>query len=178
MTKKELRDVIDRASRHVSSWPPWKQNILAHSSMPTLLYARSPVIPEDGDASVTKKEQAVFDAAIERAETLAALRWTEPVERDVMPPKSLSETLEGWEFSECRAWDSLSKEAVYPMWTESACHGTRKPHDYIASHGSRQLFSTELLALKALRHAIELKAANTLRQIDARIEAAKKGVEV
>ena len=39
---------------------------------------------------MTKKEQAAMQAAIHRADTLAALRWTSPVQRDVDVPPAAS----------------------------------------------------------------------------------------
>ena len=36
MTPSELRRQIDKATRLVETWPTWKQNILAHSSRPSV----------------------------------------------------------------------------------------------------------------------------------------------
>ena len=47
--------------------------------------------------AMTKKEKAAIQAAIDRAETLASLRWTWPVVRDVGVP--LQGYSEGWDYN-------------------------------------------------------------------------------
>ena len=44
MTKRELQEQIERASKIVALWPVWKQNILLHSSRPKNSVPRLPVI--------------------------------------------------------------------------------------------------------------------------------------
>ncbi len=43
MTASELRLQIDKATRLIETWPAWKQNILAHSSQPSVSAPRPPV---------------------------------------------------------------------------------------------------------------------------------------
>ena len=43
MTPSELRLQIDKATRLIETWPAWKQNILAHSSRPSVSSPRPPV---------------------------------------------------------------------------------------------------------------------------------------
>ena len=43
MTRSELTQQIDKATKLVNTWPSWKQNILAHSSQPSVSAPRPPV---------------------------------------------------------------------------------------------------------------------------------------
>jgi hypothetical protein len=117
--------------------------------------------------AMTKKEKAAMQAAIDRAETLAALRWTNPVKRDVDVPKDGYS--EGWDYN------ALSK-TVFINWSGTVSHGTGpapKAGAYRSgSQGSRRYYSTEALALAAMRHEIELKTAAELLKIDRQIAAA------
>ena len=121
--------------------------------------------------AMTKKEREAMQAAIDRADMLAALRWTNPVERDVLPPKSGQfhrEYTEGWDYN-------APSSRVWQGWSNSIGHGTGpvpKPNDYTSgSQGSRAMFSTKLLALRAMRHEMERQAARMLMQVDRQIAA-------
>lgn len=119
--------------------------------------------------AMTKKEKAEMQAAIDRAETLAALRWTAPVVRDVgVPNNGYSE---GWDYN------SYKKE-VFRGWSSSGSHGTGPAPEVgryrYASQDARRLYSTEALALAAMRHEIEQKAAADLMKIDRQIAAAQQ----
>ena len=124
--------------------------------------------------AMTKKERAEFDAAIMRAETLAALRWTEPVTRDVPIPLKGYST--GWDFNSHAG-------RVWLGWSGLVSHGTgeRDKDRYTSgSQGGRAMFSAECLALQAMRHEMEMSAAQKLRQVDqwiarARDRHAKRG---
>jgi hypothetical protein len=117
--------------------------------------------------AMTKKEQAAMRAAIDRAETLAALRWTNPVPRDVgIPETGYSQ---GWDYN------AYTQEA-FIGWSSSVSHGTG-PAPEAGKHrnGSqypRRMYSTEALALAAMRHEIEQKTAADLLKIDRLIAAA------
>jgi hypothetical protein len=119
--------------------------------------------------AMTKKEQAVMKAAIDRADTLAALRWTNPVRRDVdVPQDGYSQ---GWDHN---AWT----QNVFIGWSSTVSHGTG-PAPEAGKHRSgaqqpRRMYSTEALALAAMRHEIEQKAAADLLKIDRRIAALQK----
>jgi hypothetical protein len=64
--------------------------------------------------AMTKKEQAAFDAAIYRAQLIAALRWTTPAEPDVnIPEKGFSK---GWLFN------AYNME-VSRYWSDQTGHG-------------------------------------------------------
>ncbi|MCE2835755.1 MAG: hypothetical protein LW834_01960 [Cyanobium sp. 49614_E6] len=78
--------------------------------------------------AMNKKEQAQMQAAIDRAETLAALRWTNPVPRDVgIPETGYSQ---GWDYNtwaqqvfigwSCRVADLLKIDRQIAALRESA----------------------------------------------------------
>lgn len=114
--------------------------------------------------AMNKKELAEFEALKRQAAVNRALRWTKPVARDLPPPEKFSETTHGFDFNTYNA-------SVFPAWSSSVTHGTgiydKKTRS--ASQNCCSLFSTEVLALRALRHALENEAAKKLADIDARI---------
>jgi len=110
--------------------------------------------------AMTKKEREAFDAALKKAEIPGALRWTTPVEKDVPIPAN--------GYSQGYATYSTS---VQESWSGCVSHGSGKAPEhgtrhYSASQGPRNLYSTKLLALRALRHNKELEAAEELWRID------------
>lgn len=112
--------------------------------------------------AMTKKERAEMEAAILRAETLAALRWTGPVARDLPPPSPGGNEAytQGWDFN---AYTLSADE----WWSGPVTHGRgRADRRTSASQSGRALFSTQRLALAALRHAVEMKAAADLLKVD------------
>ncbi len=118
--------------------------------------------------AMTKKEQAAMQAAIDRAETLAALRWTGPVERDVGVP--LQGYSEGWDYNahSMRVWEG---------WSDRISHGTgpapERENGYRSgSQGPRRMFSTQAKALAAMRHELEQKFAADLLKVDRQLAAA------
>lgn len=128
--------------------------------------------------AMTKKEREHVAALETELRTLAALRWTEPVARDVPPPANGGNGgySVGFQTNQYR----LGTDAVYPAWSSSVSHGEGAPPDRSAasrtgSQGSRSMYSTRLLALKALRHEVELEAAERLAEIDQRIAAELAG---
>ena len=114
--------------------------------------------------AITKKERAEFDAAILKASTLAALRWTSPVEPDLMPPTVWKEVVTGWLYNSYNS-------CIYQTWSTTINHGSG---DYsegaYASQKSVKQYSTRILALKALRYDTELKNARELLRIDKMID--------
>ena len=119
--------------------------------------------------AMTKKEKAEIQSAFDRAETLAALRWTAPVQRDVDVPRNGYS--EGWDYN------SYNK-TVFRGWSSSSSHGTGPAPEVgryrSASQDPRRLYSTEALALAAMRHEIEQKTAADLLMIDRQIAAAQQ----
>ena len=112
--------------------------------------------------AMTKKERAEMDAAITRAETLAALRWTEDVKPDLPVPEWGQHT-EGW---------IVFSDRVEEAWSESVRHGLGRDRSRGGSQRGMWLHSTRSRALKALRHQTEMAAAERLRAIDIALRAA------
>ena len=111
---------------------------------------------------MTKKEKAAMDALRQ----LAALRWTAPVAPDVQPPATFGGASTGYFFN------AYSAE-VSPGWSSSIYHGhgaAPAKAGLTGSQGARALYSTRLLALRAMRHAIELECARKLASVDLAIE--------
>ena len=125
------------------------------------------------DQAEMQAAQAAMKAAIDRADTLAALRWTAPVRRDVGVPKDGYS--EGWDYN---AWT----REVFTGWSGTVSHG-KGPAPEAGEHRSgsqqpRRYYSTQALALAAMRHEIEQKAAADLLKIDRQIAALQEsGIE-
>jgi hypothetical protein len=98
--------------------------------------------------ALNKKEKGFIDKLVKELEIQSALRWTEEVNPDIMPPKG-GELLKGFSFN------------AYSMRVSESC---------ASSQGSKPLYSSILLALKAMRYAVERKCAAELRTIDKMIE--------
>ena len=118
--------------------------------------------------AMTKKEKETLEAAL----TTAALRATANVLPDVMPPV-FSEALS-------KGWIGVASCSDYPR-VEEACsssvyHGIGR-QDKTSSQGSQQLYSTKLLALKALRWEVEMDSAKRLRRVDRMIEQESSNAE-
>lgn len=115
---------------------------------------------------MNKKEQAEMEALRHELRLAKALRWTDPVSRDLPPPPNeskvgtLSRGYNGWswnnEFSVAKACSSCSSHGG--GWEKT---GSQRP---------MHLFSTRLLALRHVRNECEQRAAKTLAAIDAEIE--------
>jgi len=121
--------------------------------------------------AITKKEKAEFDAAILAAKTLAALRWTEPVKKDLPIPSS--GTVSGWDFNSYSC-------IIVQQWSEPESHGDGEKRSNqwgISYQNGKPLYSTKLLALKALRHEVENKVAKQLLSIDIQIEQENNNVQ-
>lgn len=111
---------------------------------------------------MTKKEKARVEALL----TSVALHRTANVEPDVALPDSYSDLATGWLFA--------GERSDFPR-VEVAC-SSRGSHafgrvDKTTTQEGRLLYSTKLLALKALRHTLENECAKRLRNIDRMIEA-------
>lgn len=110
---------------------------------------------------MTKKELE----KIEKALTEASLRYTAEVKPDITPPSiylDSNEIRNGYAFNE----PSLR---VTEACTSSIYHNDFG-WDKTTTHGSRSLYSSRLLALKAMRNECEKQCAFKLRQIDRMIE--------
>lgn len=111
-------------------------------------------------AKITKAEHQEQEAQEPRIR--AALRWTEPAPGpDVAPP----------------SWDGLSTGYLFNAHTNrvdvacssSVSHAFGRT-DQTTTQGARRLYSTRLLALQALRNAVERACAERLTAIDRQIE--------
>ncbi len=118
---------------------------------------------------MNKKEQAQVQELKRKLSTLAALRWTDEVLPDLPIPICSPHITKGWETCYNRVVPSLSSSVYHKTdsWDEAKNGGW--------SQGPRNLYSTKLLALKALRHEKELQFAEELARIDLWI-ATEKGV--
>lgn len=114
---------------------------------------------------MNKKEREEFEAMKQALRIARAMRFTTPVAPDVPPPKGSGST-SGWLHNSYRG-------AAIQAWSESVSHGLGGPDRKSTGGGSqnsRPLFSTELLALKAMRHEMEMDFAKKLAQVDRLIE--------
>lgn len=117
--------------------------------------------------AMNKKEKA----ALEEALTLSALRTTAGANPDVMPPSAFGGATNGFMV----VGERSDSPAIVRAWSESTSHGRgeSRSSSMSGSQGSRALFSTKLLALQALRRAVEIDCCKRLRRIDVMIEEAK-----
>jgi hypothetical protein len=115
--------------------------------------------------AMTKAEKAEMQALRDRLALVSALRWTEAVAPDVPVPAYGEPATSGWAHNP-------HAMRVDQMWSESQAHGwgAARGRD-TASQRGRALYSTRLLALRAMRHAVELDCAARLAQVDKMIEA-------
>lgn len=104
-------------------------------------------------------------AELEKAKTVAALRWTAPVAFDVPVPGHGEPPATGWAFNDYAM-------SVEQGWSCRLYHGrgTAPASRMSGSQGSRRMFSSRLRALQAMRHELEKQAADKLRRIDQMIE--------
>jgi hypothetical protein len=126
---------------------------------------------------MTKKEQAAFDAVKQELALERAMRYSGPVEPDVPAPSNFRLTgsaTTGWNVVnwglECRVEKGQSRYGKHCLgrdaWTPDAEQGWLQ--------GGIDLYSTRLLALRAARHRIWLKAQTALAAIDEQIEREAK----
>jgi len=111
--------------------------------------------------AMTKKEKEALEAAL----TVAALRTTTDVAPDVPPP-----TNGGLSKGFAVVGERSDNGRVEPACSSSVHHGIGQ-HDRTTSQNARHLYSTKILALKALRRAIEQDCAVRLRRVDRMIDA-------
>jgi hypothetical protein len=122
--------------------------------------------------ALTKKDLA----KIEAYRTLAALRWTGEVKPDIPIPECYQTTTSGWDMiPDATGWGPYATVA----WSEPSQYGHGKyvPNQTMGFRGSKPLYSTKLLALKAARHEIEKRFAAQLAKVDAEIEKEEAGAQ-
>lgn len=108
--------------------------------------------------SMTKKEKTAHDAALAEARLLGALRWTSEVRPDVPIPIGAGLST-GW----------LPFHSRVEIACSSSVHHATGRTDKTTSQNPRNLYSTKLLALRALRHEMELRFAQELANVDKQI---------
>ena len=113
---------------------------------------------------MTKKEQLELDSLREQLRIAKALRFTEEVKPDVMPPGRMSDGL-----TKGFLYNAYGDGRIAPACSSSMSHnfGSDKATQ---SKDARPLYSTRLLALRGLRHAVELECAKRLAGIDKQID--------
>lgn len=111
--------------------------------------------------AMTKAEKAKLAALDAELALVRALRWTAPVQPD-LPVPEFGQTTSGWQIN-------TYSGRVYEAWSESAAHGEGKARGSYGSQKGIPLYSTRLLALQAMRAAVELECAQKLAAIDAQI---------
>lgn len=115
---------------------------------------------------MNKKEQQQMEDMKQELRLVRALRFTDKVEFDVPPPSGYSGALT----TGYHAWSYGSGPSVEVACSSSTSHAygsTVKTN----SQGCRSLYSTKLLALRALRYGVEQECASRLARVDAMIEA-------
>lgn len=125
--------------------------------------------------AMNKAEKAALELAQNEVDIAYALRWSDlkRIDPDVPPPKPggpLSALSVGWMFNShstavVRACSSSISHAV-------SSQGDREPPSRTTTQGARHLYSTEVLALKAMRQEMERKFASSLAAVDRRIAEA------
>ena len=124
--------------------------------------------------TMTKKEREEMQALRDELAIAKAWRRTGPVPCDLPAPSGIyAEQTSGWVFNS----HSLRAQRA---WSGVAIHGigyaTEKEHRAsrnCASQRAIPLYSTEELALRAMRYEIEKEAAKALAKIDAMIVEAE-----
>ncbi|MFY4709910.1 hypothetical protein [Burkholderia glumae] len=118
---------------------------------------------------MNKKESAQMAELERQLNEARALRFTDPVSPDLPKPTGSEEETSGWIFN------SYSKN-ISQAWSNSVSHGTGYPSSAAqrasrqsASQRGIQLYSTRLLALRAMRNEIERRVARELSDIDGMI---------
>lgn len=117
--------------------------------------------------AMTKKEQQRLADLEQQLREAKAFRFTEAVATDRPPPPSFDSLVKGFTFNDYN--DEISKAC-----TSSNSHCPYSDEE-TTSQRPLHLYSTQLLALRALRHQVELKCAKRLAEIDRRIASAASG---
>lgn len=113
---------------------------------------------------MNKQEQKAFEDLEQELRLAKALRFTEPVSKDVAPPPYRSADLlrKGFLFN-------AYSPRVEPACTSSGSHSFGRD-DVTTTQQPVSLYSTRLRALRALRNAVEIECAKKLATIDKWIE--------
>lgn len=125
--------------------------------------------------AMSKRERDAFDKLADELRIAKAFRFTEPVDRDVPRPEG-GEMTTGWDFNAYSVLHGYGAESgVKELWSKCVSHGNMPYSPNRGSQGGMSLFSSKLLALRALRHELEEAFARKLAEVDAQIERELKG---
>lgn len=114
--------------------------------------------------AMTKKEQAEMEDLKRQLAIAKAFRFTNPVNKDVAPPSG------GWGSTLSTGWVFNSYTKKVDVACSSQVHHAIGKTDKTSTQNPIWMFSSKLLALKALRHDLERKFAEELANIDKMIE--------
>ena len=112
--------------------------------------------------TMTKAEKEM----IEHYKYLMSLRWTDPVKPDVPIPEGSGELSKGF-YPIASQSDSARVDIACSSSVFHAIGSNTKTN----SQRAMPLYSTRMLALRALRHQVENYCAKLLRRVDVQIEA-------
>jgi hypothetical protein len=117
--------------------------------------------------AMNKAEKQLEDA-IDKARLYAAFQITPEITPDLPAPSSgvgfgADAHIYGYDFNE-------HTRKVFEAWSESVRNGTGHGERKHGSQGGRNLYSTKLLALQAMRNKIAMKSADILVGIDLMID--------
>jgi hypothetical protein len=119
---------------------------------------------------MTKKEQAYVSDLENQLRLAKALRWTQPVEPDVAPPKPEergNRLATGYLYN--AYFNGFTQGRVEPSCSSSISHNFGS-NTKTSSQGARHLYSTPVLAWQAMRYDVEKDCAKRLAYIDKQIE--------
>ena len=102
---------------------------------------------------------------VEQLKLQLSLRWTQPVDKDVPVPTEPLKLSKGFMFLGTQGDFSRVQVAC-----SSSCSHSVGQNDKTISQRGIELFSTRILALKAMRHEVEKHCAYLLRRVDKQIE--------
>jgi hypothetical protein len=102
-------------------------------------------------------------AEVEPLKVKLALRFTEKIEPDLKKPEAFAkEMTKGWHFNShsLLVGKACSTSINHSTWGD----------EKTTTQGGINMFSSRLLAIKAMRHEVEKECAEKLRKIDIMIE--------
>lgn len=114
---------------------------------------------------MSKAERARREQEADEARIRAALRWTDPAPPpDVLPPEQVGDRFLSTGFTFNAYTNSIDVACSGPV-----SHAVGRT-DTTTTQGGKRLYATRLLALRALRNAVERICAERLAAIDRQIE--------
>lgn len=114
--------------------------------------------------AMTRKEKEYVLTLEHELRISRALRFTSKIEPDVKIPSSLEGISKGYLFN-----SYIENPRVERSCSSCVSHSFGND-DKTSSQGARMLYSSKILALKALRHELEIKCAEKLAMVDKWIE--------